>query len=178
MSENIARHSVSRTRVLDWYEEFFFGLPNKDFRAGAIRQLSTKIDKIRQGMFEPMLPRDLPLFPVLVTFDSMGESVPLYMWLRERSDAQGLLTQPLVAQLTLAGVEEFETLVSLAAAGTSLVELLSRRSADWQNRRLDVQLAQRAGIPSLPGLRAIYDEVARRTTDRVAALLAESQSVG
>lgn len=176
MAESVARHSVSRTRVVDWYEQYFFAQGNNEFRAGAIRQLSSKIDKIRLGVFEPQLPRSLPVFPVLVTFDSLGESVPLYLWLRELSQARGLLTQPSVGHLTLAGIEHFETLLSCVAAGASLVEIFSRREAEWESRRLDVQLAHELASPPMDGLRRIYEAVSRQATERITALLATHEA--
>lgn len=134
--EEAARKATSRTALISWYEKFFFAKPDAR-RGGALRQLSARIDLIQQGKFEPNLPRKTKLLPVLVTYDSLCEDGLLYRWLEEKCIAEGLLLQERVAPLTIARIDDFETLLALGAAGDSIVGILRRREKDFKHRRLD-----------------------------------------
>lgn len=162
MNEATARHATSRSSVVDWYEKFLFGRPSGNYRGGALRQLSNRIDMLRSGNFEPRVPRDAPVFPVLVTFDELCESQPLHAWIRERCEQEGVLQQINVFPLTLAHVQDFERIAAHIGAGGSIVEILTQRAGAWRDRRLDIQLSSSISAQALPELRRIYATAAER----------------
>lgn len=139
--EDIARHALSRTKLLDWYEEYFFKAKTEKFRAGVVAQLSSHIDRIRIGEFEPRVMRDAPIYPVVVTYDQLCENIMLYEWLGSRCKQLGLLQQPNVAALTVTVVEDYERLIGAAAHRKSPIEILGARGSPRQlNERLEVVL--------------------------------------
>jgi len=156
--EQVARQSRSRSSVIDWYENYFFAPANAAYRAGVVRQLSDKIDRLRSGEFEPRISRGLPVFPVLVTYDMLCESPLLYEWIAKRSKAHKVLQQENVGPLTVATVDQYELLMTHVAAGRSLVRILTERSTAWRERRLEIQLAGEAPCRPLEPLRSIYSE--------------------
>jgi hypothetical protein len=140
--ESIARYSVSRRELLDWYDAYLFEIKNDDFRGGAIRQISARIDMLRAGRFENRgITRNARVHPVVVTYDSLGENQMLYAWISERCKHHGVLQQPNVGPPVLAVVQDYEALVAIAADGRSVVALLEKRlDPKWKNERLEVIL--------------------------------------
>jgi hypothetical protein len=57
--EDVARHAISRSKLLDWYEDYFFKQKSEKFRVGVISLLSARIDMLRAGDFEPRIARDV-----------------------------------------------------------------------------------------------------------------------
>ncbi len=158
--ENVARQAQSRSKLIDWYEDFFFEPESKQFSAGAVRLLSANIDRIRAGDHEPRMPRGTRLYPVLVSYDLLCEDVLLYEWIQARCQALGLLQQTAVAPLTIANIEEFEMLMFHAGEGKSVVSLLRDREGRWANRRLDVQLrSELVQRKRAPRLASRFDEI-------------------
>jgi len=96
--EDVARHAISRSKLLDWYEQFFFKEKTAKYRVGVVAQLSARIDMVRAGKFEPRVRRDARIFPVLVTYDNLCDNVMLSAWLNDRCKAHGLLQQTDVAR--------------------------------------------------------------------------------
>jgi hypothetical protein len=142
VAESVARHARSRTTLIDWYEKFFFADAVGSHRAGAVRLLSRRIDRVRSGEFEATIPRTTRLLPVLLTYDSLCEDVMLYRWIEARCRELGLLQQWKVAPLTIARVDEFERLMGFCAKGGRVVPLLRQRENRWRHRRLDQMLAE------------------------------------
>lgn len=141
LPEGDVHRAKSRSAIIDWLDSFLFA-PEKSHK-GAVLKLSANIDELRQGRFEDVdIKRDLRVLPVLVTYDELGEDVFLYKRVRDRCKALGLLTQPSVAPLTIASIEEFEWMMEYVHAGRSLVGLLKKRKHDrpWFDRRIDQQL--------------------------------------
>ena len=162
--EDIARHAISRTKLLDWYEQFFFKEKTAKYRVGVIAQLSARIDMVRAGKFEPRVPRDVRIFPVLVTYDNLCDNAMLSGWLIDRCKTHGLLQQAKVAPLTIAAVDDYERLLAAPSQKKSPVEILASRSSPrLKNERLEVVLYGHEVEPRLPGTDAEYHEL----TDRV-----------
>jgi hypothetical protein len=162
--EDIARHAISRTKLLDWYEQFFFTEKTAKHRVGVVAQLSTRIDMVRAGKFELRVPRDVRIYPVLVTFDDLCDNQMLSEWLNGRCKVHGLLQQDNVSRLTLAVVDDYERLLAAPFQKKSVVKILeSRNSARLSNERLAVVLYGHEVEPRLPGT----DEEYRALTDRV-----------
>jgi hypothetical protein len=139
--EEIARHAISRTKLLDWYEQFFFTEKTAKHRVGVVAQLSNRIDMVRAGDFEPRVPRDVRIYPVLVTFDNLCDNQMLSEWLNGRCKVHGLLQQENVAPITLAVIDDYERLLAAPHQKRSVVELLqSRSSPELKNQRLEVVL--------------------------------------
>lgn len=162
--EEIARHAISRTKLLDWYEKFFFTEKTAKYRVGVVAQLSDHIDLVRAGKFEPRVARDVRIYPVLVTFDNLCDNQMLSEWLNARCKVHGLLQQKNVAPLTLAVVDDYERLLAAPFQKKSVAEILqSRSSPQLSNERLEVVLYGHEIEPRLPGTDAEYDAL----TDRV-----------
>jgi hypothetical protein len=82
--EDIARHALSKAKLIGWYDEYFFKAKTGKFRAGVVAQLNSHIDRIRAGEFEPRVIRDAAIYPVVVTYDQLGANMMLYEWLVQR----------------------------------------------------------------------------------------------
>ena len=100
--------------------------------------MSARIDSLRAGKFERLgIKRDVRVYPVLVTYDSLGEYDPLYRLIDERCRALSLLQQRDVGPLAIARLDEFELLMTRASQGRSVSGLLMNRERNDQFRRLD-----------------------------------------
>ena len=173
--EDVARHAISRSKLLDWYEQFFFKEKTAKYRVGVIAQLSARIDMVRAGEFEPRVRRDARIFPVLVTYDNLCDNMMLSAWLNDRCKAHGLLQQVDVAPLTIAVVDDYERLLAAPFQKKSVAEILASRSSPrLKNERLDVVLYGHEVEPRLPGTDAEYWEL----TGRVAAKLEGKEKNG
>ena len=166
--EDIARHAISRSKLLDWYEEYFFKQKSEKFRVGVIAQLSARIDLLRAGAFEDRVARDVYVLPVLVTFDHLCANPALYEWLVERCKTHGLLQQPDVGPLTISVIDDFERLIGAPAHGLSPARILaSRSSAPNRNERLDVVLFNHRVKSRLPGTNDEYRALTDRMLDKL-----------
>lgn len=165
--EDVARHALSRTTLLDWYERYFFAAKSLSYDGGVAAQLDAKIIRLRAGDFEPRVARDVFVYPVLVTFDNLCGSKQLYEWLVERCRAHRLLQQVNVGPLTLATVADYERLVGAPVHGKSPAEILSARSSPrYRNERLEVVLAA-YDVPSrLPDADSALEHLVSRATQR------------
>lgn len=159
VEESVARHAKSRSMVIDWYSKFFFAPASGRFRDGVVRQLSSRVDLIRQGAFEPTLPRQCHVIPVLVTYDSLCEEFLLYRWLEDQCKAQNLLRQQRVSPIVLAHIDDYERLMARASRGTSLTEFLRSRDTLWQARRLQLQLGATRPDDRLPQANQRFREI-------------------
>ena len=167
--EDVARHSLSRRQLLDWYEEYFFEGKNDEFRGGAIRQIRACIDMLRRGDFEDRgITRHVRVHPVIVTYDSLCENQMLYVWLNEKCKTHQLLQQPNVGKPVLAAIQDYERLIGAAARGGSIVKLLEKRNTQlWADERLEVILGEFDVPLRLPGYEAEYTALMRRMGARI-----------
>lgn len=169
--ENVARQAKSRSELVDWYDSFFFAEATGEYRQGAVRLLHDRITLIRDGAFEPRLPRNIRIVPVLVTYDSLCEHILLYERIRRRCADDGLLQQRDVAPLALARIEDFEDLMSHASGGGSALAILRKRERAWRDRRLDALFAAQRppiGRRRLPALQQAFDALVERVLSRIA----------
>ena len=167
--EDIARYSMSRRQLLDWYEAYLFESKNDDFRGGAIRQISARINMLRRGDFEDRgVLRKARVHPVIVTYDSLCENQMLYAWVAERCQHHGLLQQPNVGKPVFAAVQDYERLLGVAARGGSVVKLLEKRLTPmWKDERLEVILGESNAPLRLPGTELEYAELMKRMGPRI-----------
>jgi hypothetical protein len=143
MEAQAAREAVSVDTTMKWYRDYFFEDKGDDYRGGAIVQLDKRITMIREGRFESQgIPCNVRILPVIVTYDSLGETDQLYRWLESECETRGFLQQPEVGPLALSRVDEFEDLMARVADGKSVVELLRRRASVDRYRRLDQVISE------------------------------------
>lgn len=166
MEEPVARQAISRTRVIDWYTNFFFAEATtkngQKFQAGALRLLDTKIALVS--------PSATTIFPVLLTYDHLGENGALYAWIDERCKELRLLQQPGVQPLTIMTFDEYEALLSLATRGRTVMEMLSLKvTAEWRNARMTSFLHElgRGEVLRLPSLETRFRDVTEATHIRL-----------
>lgn len=142
LPEGQVHRAKSRSAVIDWLDRFFFS-EERTFK-GALRKLSANIDEIRNGDFEDQgVSRTLKIYPVVITYDRLGEDLLLYQRLRRICRDRNVLTQVDVAPVALGSAEEFEWMMEYAAEGRSLLGLMRKRKPNrpWFDRRLDQQLS-------------------------------------
>lgn len=109
MRADASREAVSVATTMQGYRDYFFDKKGDVFRSGAIRQLDGRVRMIRDGCFENQgIPRNSRILPVIVTYDSLGESDQLYRWLESECAALGLLQGVDIGPVTLADVDDFE----------------------------------------------------------------------
>ena len=171
MDAKAAREATSVATTMDWYRDYFFEKRGDDYRGGAVRQLDKRVQMIREGKFEDQgIASTARILPVIVTYDSLGESDPLYRWLEARCAEEGLLQGPDVGPVTLARVDEFEDLMARAADGKSVVEILRRREQSDRYRRLDQVLHEHL-LPKrrrrLPFFNDTYHQLVQRILGRL-----------
>lgn len=162
-----SREGLSPDITLSWFDEFFFSAKNKKHRAGAASLLSKRIDMLRAGAFEPQgVPRDLRIYPVIVTYDCLGENDLLYRRLQEGCQQRSLLQQADVGPLTIARLEDFEELMVRASAGKSVSGVLMNRERGDRHRRLD-QIIYEVNGPGVADRFALFDDGFRSLGARV-----------
>ncbi len=159
-----SRDAISPDLTIGWFEDFFFEERGDDYRGGAIRMLDGRIEKVRAGTFESLgVASQIRIYPVIVTYDSLGEHDMLYRWIEDRCRHHRLLQQHNLGPLAFVRVGDFEQLMGRLAEGRSVVELLQKREGEGQHRRVD-QLIHEDGAPQrLP----FFDEEHRRLTDAI-----------
>lgn len=171
MEAKAAREAISPETTMQWYKDYFFEERGDDLRGGAVRQLHNRIRMIREGRFTSQgVSASARILPVIVTYDSLGESDLLYRWIASQCETRGLLQGTDIGPLTLARVDEFEDLMARAADGKSVVELLRRREGPDKDRRLD-QIISENGLPKrrkrLPFFAAAFTDLSERIRMRL-----------
>lgn len=167
------RGARSRASVVEWFDEFLFSTKGRrgdgqKHGGGAVRRLHAKVDKLRDGGYENRgLPRDLKVFPMVVSYEQGLDSPALYAWCEERCREEGLLTQARVHPITFAGVGDFEGLVALTTRGQSAVDILRQKTGErWKHGRFNVLLHERKKSDlelRLPALTELFDEISTRS---------------
>lgn len=114
------------TPLVDWYEGVLFQSRDRRGHRGAVRLLDERVTRIRAGEVEGVDP-EARVYPVLLTYERMGESPLLHLWIRKRCSNLGLLAQPNVAPLTLLSPADYEYFLAAAARGIDIFEVLDRR---------------------------------------------------
>jgi len=138
--EATVRGARSRTAALEWLENFLFVEPTDEHRGGAIRLLNNKIQQIRAGQVEEIASNST-IFPVLVTYDNIGETPLLYRWLSQRCTEEGLLQQDGVASLVVMAIDDYEFFFSLMTNNLNPIEILAERNETFEGRMTPVRQA-------------------------------------
>jgi hypothetical protein len=166
-----SREGRSPETTLSWLDEFFFAEKTKRHRAGAVSLLSKRIDMLRSGAFEAQgVARDVRVFPIVVTYDCLGENELLYRRLEEGCRRRALLQQEDVGPLTIARLEDFEELMVRVSVGKAVSGLLTNRERGDRNRRLD-QIIYEINGPGVADRLAFFDDEFWRLCRRMQALL-------
>jgi len=118
------RAAASPQSLIGWFDSFFFEEAEGEHRGGAFRLLDKKIAAIRTGRHEPRIMRGARLFPVILTYDRVGESLYLTKWVRTRLQRENLLQQDGIEGPLVLDVGSFEILMSLAANGEDVFRIL------------------------------------------------------
>ncbi|WP_233605213.1 YecA family protein [Corallococcus sp. AB030] len=126
MLEKDVRAAESREALVDWLDDFFLFKANADQRGGALRLLNKKVEAIRAGAHEPVLSRSSRIFPVVLTYDRVGESLYVSRWLNRKLQQEGLLQQAGVEAPLVLDVSSFEVFLSVVAHGEDPITLLER----------------------------------------------------
>ncbi len=143
MTESASRTAATAAPTISWWERFLFAPKARRHPAGALRLLNDRLRRIRAGAFEKVgIPMDAHVYPIVVTYDSLGEHDLLYRKIEQRRRDEGLLQGRRVAAPILGDVEDFEVLMGRLSHGHSAVEVLSRRIGKGAQRRLDQLLAE------------------------------------
>ncbi len=161
---------LGRAAVVRWYEQVLFDAETDTQRQGALRQLDEKVAAIRAGKHEPRIQRDAHVFPVLVTFEDLGDNVALGAWMHERCTQLGVLRGDRIAPPTLATVAHFETIMALAADGTSIFSLIGQSDVkSGRYRQLQSVLHEvRPGAPKrLPQIQSMFDAITNAMVRRL-----------
>jgi len=137
---------------------------------GAFVQLDRTATQVRAGKF-PEVSRDLRIYPVVVAYEHLSENPLLYRWLAEAFQARGLLQQPNVGPAAVISVSTFEFLMSVAAQGISVRDLLDRRGA-LEGGEISLDSVIRETVPEdfkrrLPQLEEAFDEIAGRIKEKL-----------
>jgi len=168
-----SRDAISPQLTIDWFEDFFFEKKGNDYRGGAIRLLDSRIGMVRSGTFEHLgVTSQVRIYPVIVTYDDLGDHDLFFRWLEQRCKHHGLLQQADVGPLAILRVRDFEQLMSRVGEGRSVVDLLRNREAAACHRRID-QLIYEDGRPArLP----FFDQEHRRLVDSIKCRLFSTQT--
>ncbi len=170
LTEADAKGARSRTKIIDWFYRFLLNQRTSQFGEGAFVQLDRTVTQIRAGAFSSVA-RHLRIYPIVVTYEHLSENPMLYRWLAEGFRTRGLLQQADVGSAAVISAGTFETLVSVAARGASVQDLLDRRGAlDGGEISLDTIL--RETIPEefkrrLPQLELAFDTIVRRIKQKL-----------
>ncbi len=172
MAENLVKTGAKgRAAVTNWYEEVLFHQRTGGHKPGALRRLSEKIRDIRSGKHEPAISRHARVFPVVVTFESLGDNVALGAWINQRREALGLLADEQTAPPTLATVAQFEALMGLAANGKDVFSVIGQSDVA-AGRYTQLQTHIYAAAPAatsrrVPGLWELFHGAVQGTTLRL-----------
>lgn len=175
--ETSIKRAIARSEALGWYEDFFFeqkrdssGPIQKDTRGGAFRLLNAHIDRIRNGEFKD-IPANLKIFPVVVTFDDLGDNEEFYRWVRQRCKEEHLLRQHRVVSPSIINIAEFEMLMNLAYHGVSVFTVLAQRddARTWGLQSKELLLNHYRDLPDsrLPFLSQQFQQISQRIHDRL-----------
>ena len=170
MPGDLLHHATDPRKVVDWYESVLFALAKDEHRAGALRLLDRRVQRIRSGDADGVA-SDARIYPVLITYERLGDSPVLHTWVHERCVALGVLRQANVAPVTFVSASEYEWLMAAAARGISIFDILEcRASTDDGLVTFDSALRQFVDEREplrLPGVEDRYFELMNETTMRL-----------
>jgi len=169
--EAVGKGARSRDEVLQWLKRFLLEERRSYRGEGAFKLLDEKVNRIRAGEYEPRVARNARMYPVLVTYEFIGENAAFYRWLRKELAARGLLQQPGVASPTVTWVGTYEKLMGVAAHGESIAKMLAARERIEEGEvPLDTvisELLSDGPKGRLPQLEAMFDALVSRVRQRL-----------
>jgi hypothetical protein len=145
MDERYLRQASSPRDVIGWFNEVLFRQKSSRtdrHRSGALRQLDAAVARIRAGRYEPLVARDVEVFPVLVMFEEVFDTYYLQQWVGETCSRIGLFAGERVRPVVLASLTNLELMLGLLARGISVVDVLrAKASPEWRQRPLQHVIA-------------------------------------
>lgn len=126
LPDDLMRDATERARVVDWYESVLLAESKAEHRAGALRLLDKRVQRIRAGKATGVA-ATVRIYPVLLTYERLGDNPVLHTWVRERCAQAGVLGQADVAPVTFVSAAEYEWLLAGAAQGASVFDVLEHR---------------------------------------------------
>ncbi|MCB9789204.1 MAG: hypothetical protein H6744_21210 [Deltaproteobacteria bacterium] len=132
--EDAVRQAASRAEAIKWLRRQFYQSSCGSRRAGAIPLLDNKVAALRAGAW-PQLNRNAKVFPVVITFDDVGDNAALYSWLDRENQRRGLLKDEAVAPLTVGSVSDFEAFMQLVNGGANPLDILEGKTREQQHTR-------------------------------------------
>jgi hypothetical protein len=169
-----------------WLQRFFFEDPDeakkKAHRGGALYLLDKKVALIRSGALEARgISRTAVILPCIVSFDNVGESGVLYLWLEEQAHARELLFRHgNVRPMTVITPEDYEALLALRARGSGICEMLLEKTTEKEKHgALDHFLHRRVQDSTelrLPSMAARFEEIVGTMLKRMEAIVARERS--
>jgi hypothetical protein len=153
--ESAIKEARSPRRVVNWYERFLFARTTEShtgrrYREGVLRSLDATVSAIRSGDHEPTIPRSAIIYPVVVTYDDLGDFAALYRWARKRCNREGLLGGTGIRPTTFLSATDYEDLLEVACSGSSILGVLETKTQGTNaEARFDVILDEK--IARLPG---------------------------
>jgi len=121
-----AKGARSRQKIIDWLSRFLLDKRTSEHGEGAFVQLDRVVCDIKEGR-HPQLSAGARIYPVVVTYEHIGEHPLFYRWLSGGLHARGLFQQSNVAPVAVISVGTFERLMSVAAHGASVRKILEHR---------------------------------------------------
>jgi len=165
----VAQETAGRASVVGWYRSVFLDPAMNGHRAGALRLLESRVQRIRAGLVPNVDPASR-IYPVVLTYEQLGDGPVLYTWVRKRCEEAEVLQQPDVAPVTFLSAQDYEWLMAAAAEGTSVFDVLDyRTSTDAGLMSLDVALPRfRAGSSKplrVPGMEEASEALVNESRD-------------
>lgn len=171
MRADVIRSARSPKAVVDWYEQFFFDKKQRDHRAESFWQLQKVVERIRAGEFCARgIRRDARIYPVLVSYDDIGDYPGLYPWLRERCAHHRIFQSHRVEHPVVCGVADLELLIAAGVRCHGVMPLLHRKTRrDMRDMPLRSALRRllRGNLPRLHELESQYESMMQRAQSRL-----------
>lgn len=124
MPGHLPKEGIDSLGVIRWWERRLFARAAGKYRDGAARSLDTKVERLRRGEFEPLVPRGSTVYPLLVLYDELGGNPLAARWIERNCKKEGLLRRPGVRRLVPATIEDFELLMAVLADGGDVFGVL------------------------------------------------------
>ncbi len=156
---------LNSRKVVEWYEKVLFGHPSDDRRAGALRLLDQRVRRCRGGDLSG-IDRSSTIYPVVITYERLGDSPVFYQWVQERSKDERVLQQSNVAPTTFVSAADFE-MVMAASPRVSIFEILRWRCGTDDGlasvQRALIHFLGRGALLRMPGTMQLWDRLTRET---------------
>jgi hypothetical protein len=168
MPETAVRQIADPGAIMKWLDQVFFKEGKDEHRQGAAFLLSRRVDRLRNGEFEPRAAKGARVFPLFVTYDHLGESKLHLKWLADGAEKRRLLGQGPINPPIVIDIAAFEELMSFAGRGGDIWSVLESvglhattgGSVDGHLREITKKSPE---VLRLPALEAKFEEIMART---------------